>query len=303
MVGVAEEAELNRLESQVENGGGEVWEYLCLVKKLKVRRSDMVLRYGLALLKDSKARSKLGGDVWTLYEQVAIAAMDCRRLDVAKDCVQTLMKKFPDSIRVGRLEGMWFEAKGSWDKADKIYSGLLEEQPLDPQIHKRKIAIAKAQGNLLGAVEGLNKYLEIYMADHDAWRELADLYISLQMYKQAAFCFEELIVAQPSNPLFHLSYAEVLYTLGGLENLKLAKKYYAAAINLTGGKNTKALYGVCLCGVAINQLAKGRSREEKESPEIQSLAAAALIKDYKQRSTEKAPLVTSILEQMKAISL
>ena len=38
----------------------------------------------------------------------------------------------------------------------------------------------------------------------------------------------------------------MLYTLGGLENLQTAKKYYASTINLSGGKNTRALYGVCL---------------------------------------------------------
>eukprot|EP01018_Ginkgo_biloba_P022077 Gb_17453 [translate_table: standard] len=111
MVGVGEEAELNRLELQVENGGGDVWEYLSLVKKLKVRRSEKVLQHGMTLLDDPKARSKLRGEgplsidwvlpfmvlspftvvcgmarlhVWTLYEQVAIAAMDCQRLDIAK---------------------------------------------------------------------------------------------------------------------------------------------------------------------------------------------------------------------------
>eukprot|EP00253_Pinus_taeda_P020302 PITA_20302 len=152
MVGAAEEAELSRLESQVDNGRGNVWEYLCLVKRLKVRCSEKVLRHGMALLNDAK-----------------------------------------DSTRIGRLEGMWFEAKGSWTRADKVYSGLLEEHPLDQQIHKRKVAIAKAQGNLSRAVDLLNKYLEIFIADYDAWRELANLYISLQMYKQAAFCFKELI--------------------------------------------------------------------------------------------------------------
>lgn len=34
--------------------------------------------------------------------------------------------------------------------------------------------------------------------------------------------------------------------MGGLENFQTAKKYYAAAIQLTGGKNIRALYGVCL---------------------------------------------------------
>lgn len=39
---------------------------------------------------------------------------------------------------------------------------------------------------------------------------------------------------------------QVLYTLGGLENLQNAKKYYASTIDLTGGKNTRALFGICL---------------------------------------------------------
>ena len=39
---------------------------------------------------------------------------------------------------------------------------------------------------------------------------------------------------------------QVLYTMGGLENLQTAKKYYASTIQLTGGKNTRALFGVCL---------------------------------------------------------
>lgn len=28
-------------------------------------------------------------------------------------------------------------------------------------------------------------------------------------YKQAAFCYEELILSQPTNPLYHLAYADV----------------------------------------------------------------------------------------------
>jgi hypothetical protein len=38
----------------------------------------------------------------------------------------------------------------------------------------------------------------------------------------------------------------VLYTLGGIENLLTAKKYYSSTIDLTGGKNTRALFGICL---------------------------------------------------------
>ncbi|KAF3796063.1 ER membrane protein complex subunit 2-A [Nymphaea thermarum] len=330
MVGVAEEAELNRLENQVDNGGGGAWEYLTLVRKLKLRRSEKVLKHGLAILDDPKSRSKLGTEEWTLYEQVAIAAMDCQSLDVAKDCIKTLSKRFPGSNRVGRLEAMLLEAKGSWSDAEKAYTRLLEDSPLDQVIHKRRVAMAKAQGNISGAVECLNKYLEIFMADHDAWRELGEIYVSLQMcdtmYKQAAFCYEELILCQPTVPLYHLAYAEaseiilsslgdcqyfiifalyklqVLYTLGGLENLITAKKYYASTIDLTGGKNTRALFGICLCSHAISQLAKGRSKEEKEGLELQSLAAQALVKDHKQKAPTKLPLVSSMLKNMKLLS-
>ncbi|KAK1287871.1 hypothetical protein QJS10_CPB19g00889 [Acorus calamus] len=224
MVGAAAEAQLNRLESQVDNGGGGAWEYLSLVRKLKVRRSDKVLKHGLSILNDPKRRSKLGSDEWTLYEQVAIAAMDCQCLDVAKDCIKTLTKKFPDSTRVGRLEGMLLEAKGSWEDAENAYARLLEDNPLD----------------------------------------------------------------------------QVLYTMGGLENLQTAKKYYASAIDLTGGKNMRALYGVCLCSAAISQLARGRNKDE-ESSELQSLAASALLKEYKKKASSKIDLITTTLGNMKLL--
>ncbi|KAK2637781.1 hypothetical protein Ddye_025576 [Dipteronia dyeriana] len=299
MVTKTEDTQLNRLENQVDNGGGGAWEYLCLIKKLKVRRPEKVLKYGLSILNDSKKRSSLGPEEWTLYEQVSIAAMDCQCLDVAKDCIKVLQKKFPESKRVARLEAILLEAKGSWTEAEKAYTSLLEDNPIDQLIHKRRIAIAKAQGDISGAIELLNKYLEIFMADHDAWRELADIYVSLQMYKQAAFCYEEVILAQPTVPLYHLAYADVLYTLGGLENLQTAKKYYASTIDLTGGKNTRALFGICLCTSAIAQLSKGRNKDEKESSELHSLAVTALEKDYKKTAPGKLPLLTAALKSLK----
>lgn len=302
MVTKMEEEQVNRLEAQVDNGGGGAWEYLCLVRKLKVRRSDKVLKHGLSILNNPKKLSTIGSEEWTLYEQVAIAAMDCQSLDVAKDCIKALKKKFPESKRVGRLEALLLEAKGSWDLAEKVYSSLLEDNPLDQAIHKRKVAMAKAQGNYLGAIGSLNKYLEIFMADNDAWKELADIYISLQMYKQAAFCYEELILSQPTNPLYHLVYADVLYTLGGLENLQTAKKYYASALDLTGGKNTRAIFGVCLCSSSIGQLSKGRNKEEKERPELHDLAISALEKAYKNKAKDKYSLLVSALKSLKLSS-
>ncbi|KAL8148342.1 hypothetical protein AgCh_005641 [Apium graveolens] len=146
---------------------------------------------------------------WTLYEQVAVAAMDCQCIDVAKDCIKVLQKKFPNSKIVGTLEAMLLEAKGSWKQAEKAYSSFLEDNSLDQFILKRRVAMTRAQGNTSGAIEKLDQYLEIFMADHDAWRELAEIYVSLQMYKQATFCYEELLLSQPMIPIHHLAYADV----------------------------------------------------------------------------------------------
>lgn len=52
-----------------------------------------------------------------------------------------------------------------------------------------------------------------YMADTEAWAELADIYIESEMYVQAAFCMEELIATAPHNYVNHLRYAEVLCRL------------------------------------------------------------------------------------------
>lgn len=299
MVSKTEEDQVKNLESQVDNGGGGVWEYLCLVRKLKFRRSDKVLKHGLSILNDSKARSALGSEEWTLYEQVAVAAMDCHSLDVATDCIKVLQKKFPQSRRVERLQAMLLEAKGLWTEADKAYASLLEENALDQVVHKRRTAMAKAQGNMSLAIESITKYLEVFMADHEAWRELAEIYVSLQMYKQAAFCYEELILSQPTIPLYHLAYADVLYTLGGLENIQTAKKYYASTIDLTGGKNFKAIFGICLCTSAIGHLSKGRNKEDKESSELQSLCVVALEKEYKQKAPNKTALLGAALRSLK----
>ncbi|KAL8148346.1 hypothetical protein AgCh_005643 [Apium graveolens] len=196
MVSKIEEVEVNKLENQVENGGGGAWEYLSLVRKLKLRRHNQVLKHGLSLLNNSNLRSSLGPD--------------------------GLHKGFAEEVSEQQeswLEAMLLEAKGSWQHAEKAYSSLLEGNPSD----------------------------------------------------------------------------QVLYTLGGLEKLHTTKKYYAYTIDLTGGKNTRALMGICLCTSTITQLTKGRNKEEKESFELQSLVVTALEKDYKDRSPNSLLLLTSTL--------
>lgn len=48
---------------------------------------------------------------YLVLEQVLIAACDCNRIDVAKACLQMLLNKFPDSLRVRRLAITILEAE------------------------------------------------------------------------------------------------------------------------------------------------------------------------------------------------
>ncbi len=43
-------------------------------------------------------------------------------------------------------------------------------------------------------------------------------------------------------------YADVLYTMGGSSaNFRMARAYYAKAVELTGGQSPRALFGVVAC--------------------------------------------------------
>lgn len=207
------------------------------------RNSDEIIDLGECLLMEHA--SKLGNEIWVVYEQVCIAALDFCRLDLAEECIKALRKQFPNSTRVYRLTGMLYEADQNYEGAQQIYDRVLEDDPANLPIRKRKIAILKAQNLFIETITEMNKYLADFMGDQDAWMELSDLYIGQCDYPKAAFCLEELILQQPHNHLFHQRYAEVHYTIGTQDSIEKARKYFAMALKLDPS-NTRALYGLFL---------------------------------------------------------
>ena len=71
----------------------------------------------------------------------------------------------------------------------------------------------------------------------------------MQAYPQAAHCYEEVLLHSPQNIALYVRYADVLYTMG---SLKTARQYYAAAIKLSQGEDTRALYGICCTAAALS---------------------------------------------------
>jgi len=75
-----------------------------------------------------------------------------------------------------------------------------------------------------------------------------------QMYAQAAACYEEVLLHAPASVAAYVQLADVLYTLGpggGGGHLRAARSHYAAAVELSGGANARALYGLCAATAAL----------------------------------------------------
>lgn len=242
----------------------------------KKRRSFDVLHLGSVLLSDHGR--KLGDEIWTVYEQVVIAALDCGEFEQANQYLATLKRQFPKSRRVLKLEGMVLEAMGSYEEALKLYDTALAENENNAEFLKRKIAIYKAKGQTSDAIELLTDYLETFMSDHEAWMELADLYISQNQYGKAAFCLEELILSNPHHHLYHQRLAEISYSMRTTDSLELALQHFAHAIKLNPN-NMRALYGHHLTCCALS-----KSKTRDNTVRYMDWTRTLIIQHYQQQA-------------------
>jgi len=256
---------------------------LRFLRESKLRRSDLALLHGTFLLEHF--HPKLGDELWTVHEQVFLAALDLYQLEIANKHLEKLNETFPKSLRVKRLKGLNFEAREKWDEAEAIYQEILQNDPSDCLAIKRRVCILKAQGKFGKAIELLNKYLEDFMMDESAWGELADIYQSLQLYKQASFCCEELILSSPYSFYYHERYAGLMYSQS---HHRLARSYFAHAIELNPN-SARSLIGLYL---SVLKSISGKERNSNDTKLI-SFANQKLLQLY----SEKNPTLLKIVEK------
>jgi len=204
-------------------------------------------------------------EIWLICEQVCMAALDTSHFDLADQCIGKLKKNFPSSIRVAKLDAMRLEASGDLDEALDVYNNLIEKDPTNSGVRKRKVALLKTKGDYAAAIKELCKYLQDFMVDHEAWFELSELYIKEMDYAKAAFCFEELILFNAFNHLYHQRYAEIKYTQGGQECLEIARKHFSQAIKLSSNTNMRALNGLLYTCFALSSSATAGKQSAKSS--------------------------------------
>ena len=275
--------------------------YLRMLEEHAMRRAKPAYVASGALIARQKQAKLTKREVCEYMETRAIASLDLGDVATASDMIANLYAEFPASHRVARLEGMRLEALGDFDAATRKYDEILKESPADQRCVKRKAACLRAQGKADAAIEVLCEYLDTFMGDFGAWEALAGWYAERGSFAQSVFCWEEVVVAQPMMAHHHRRLAEVYYTWGGEENLRCARKYYAAALDMSGGSDVRALYGLALADRRLRRFETKRSKEGSGSGSIDAGgegvdalgadAAAFLQKFYAAACPELLPIV------------
>ncbi|VDM99571.1 unnamed protein product [Thelazia callipaeda] len=244
----------------------------------------------------SRQSRSLGDELWLVYEQVCIAALDSSRTDVVMECIRALQEKFPRSNRVLKLQAMRLEALQRYDSAAHLYEQLIESDPTNMSYRKRRIAVFKAQGDRQGAIRELNEYLKTFISDTEAWLELSDLYLQEGDHPHAAHSMEEVILSNPHNSLYLRRLAEIRYTQGGIENIELAKSYFEHA-SRTNPSCCRSLYGIILC--SLNLSARSSGQKKKELTHCGLIAIEKLMNYYEEPSAvENNPNIAMELEMI-----
>uniref|UniRef100_A0A6B2EID9 ER membrane protein complex subunit 2 n=1 Tax=Phlebotomus kandelakii TaxID=1109342 RepID=A0A6B2EID9_9DIPT len=258
------------------------------------RKSEDVVNLWEAVLEDKQ--QKLGNERHLVLEQVIIAGLDSGRIDVAEMCIKNLSAEFPGSLRVQKYRAMRLEALEQYDDALDLLDAIIRKDETNAAPRKRRIAIMKARGRTGEAIKELCDYLKKFMSDQEAWHELCTLYLAEGDYAKAAFCMEEVLLHNPHSHLIHQRLGEIRYTMGGIENIEIAKSYYSQAIKLNS-HNIRALYGLYLCCGHISN-SKATLSKRKEAQKLGQWALAQVTEKTKKKSkNEKSSKYIQALDQ------
>ena len=245
----------------------------------QIRDPDLALTHGKALLGQDLSR-KISDEVARLaaLEQICLAALDIQDHDTAQLVLSKLREGgvAKETPRFRLLLGRCLEAAGDQDGAKMLYEDILKENPANSLALKRKFCILKAEvGKQTEAMAALNAYLKQNYGDSGAWYELSKFRMELGDFKGAAFGLEEVLLASPADAKLHCELGECYATIGGLENLGLARKHMAQALELDPTLR-RAQFG--LVSVANDYLTEADAAGKKNLDEFEIEVSKQLVK-------------------------
>jgi tetratricopeptide (TPR) repeat protein len=262
-------------------------EMIAILRDLRqrpVHAPSLVFWCGMHVLVECPAA--LGNDLYNVYEQVLIAALECNNTQKAEWCLAALIKKFgvKESLRLRRLAGMMQEANDDFEKAMQIYRSILSEAPGDQFCVRRMSAMCKSRGDIEGAIKVLESndvysskdvkastYLDLHTCDVVVYRELYALYLELWRLDKASYYSEEVILHEPHVFINYTRHGEVLASAGHTER---AIQAFSHSLELnSGANNVRALYG--LWAVVLQELQSKKQTDRAGNAVAPSTSAAS----------------------------
>ena len=116
--------------------------------------------------------------------------------------------------------------------------------------------------------------MEKFAGDAGAWNEMCEMCLEVGDFNSAAFCLEEIVLSQPLDTNLHCKLGEVYATLGGIDNMKLARKHLAQALDIEP-ENKRALYSLIAVSSEFIELA---SKSKIKVNEVESDIAMELLR-------------------------
>jgi tetratricopeptide (TPR) repeat protein len=249
------------------------------IRSHELREPKLVIEHGQALLGKDLSKSMSDTEVLvTTLEQICLGSLDLGKHDLAEKCLEQLRKSGieQDAVRFRRLLARCLEASGDYEGATKIYDALLADNPANLIALQRKYCIARAQKvEPEKVVAALNEYLSQNMSDVSGWHEMAKLRMTLGDFKGAAYALEQVVLGSPLDAEVHRQLAEVYATVGGLDNLILARKHMSQSLELDSS-NVRTQLG--LVSVANQYLEESASVGKKDIDEHEIMVAKELVK-------------------------
>ncbi|OTA61121.1 tetratricopeptide [Hypoxylon sp. EC38] len=233
-------------------------------------------------------------ELWTTYENLLLSCLRTGDDESAHQCLERLVNRFGnDNERIMALKGLLKEADANdavtLNVILKEYEQILQDNPTNIPILKRRVALLRSMGRISESVSALILLLDISPTDAEAWGELADLYFSEGLYPQAIFALEEVLVLQPNAWNIHARLGEVLFiaakSTDNAGQLAEALKRFSRSIELCDGY-LRGYYGLKL---TTKQLLSGSQKvsSNKTASDGFSIPDSTTLSKLDEMATEK----------------
>ncbi len=143
-------------------------------------------------------------EAWTIHENLFLSALRTGDEASARALLERLEARFGEhNERIITLRGIYNEASAQSNTGlEKVFDGyekILQEDPTNFSVRKRRIAVLKALGRTQDAITAITVLLQNSPTDAETWAEASELYASQASWGQAIYCAEEVLLIAPNS--------------------------------------------------------------------------------------------------------